>query len=105
MLLSRNAGVVGCSRPVTTLLLPQPAVQQRQCICSAKRGRPPKTAEDAVMDRIEPEPAPAKRKGRKKKTEVEPAPTTAEAPLTVEMQPLPEPEQASKHATKRSIVT
>lgn len=87
MLLSRSVGMaVGSSRP--TLLLPHAAVIQRNCRCSAKRGRPAKTSEVVSEDGTEPEPAPAKRKGRKRKTEVEPAPTAAEAPLTVQMQPL-----------------
>ncbi len=87
LLLSRSAVVaVGGSR--TALLLPSTAVVHRNCRCSAKRGRPPKTQSADAVDAVEPEPAPAKRKGRKRKTEVEPAPTAAEAPLTVQMQPL-----------------
>jgi hypothetical protein len=111
MLVSRHASAVGSSRPVGSgplLLLPQQhAVQKRQCICRARRGRTSKkTTEDEVLDRIEQDPAPAKRKGRKPKTEAAPAPTTAEAPLTAQMQPLPDQvsqDTALGGLTRRSI--
>jgi len=85
MLLARTASLAGCSSRL--LLLPATVVPPRQCTCNARRGRPSRKTENAVLETVDEEPAPAKRKGRKKKTEVEPAPTAAEAPLTVEMQP------------------